>query len=81
MPVCASPRTASRGDEMSMQFVGDRVSIFTMLIDLYDSAEIVQWMTMPNKQLGGRTPEGMMSEGKYEEVYALVKQLSDGVYT
>lgn len=50
------------------------------LREIFGQAGAASWMVLPNEQLGNRTPNQLIEEGRKEEVIRLIDQLSSGAY-
>lgn len=46
----------------------------------YLPSQIMLWMASPNEQLDGRTPIGLVAEGRVDEVLAVIDRMDAGAY-
>lgn len=58
----------------------DTTDIVQELLKLYTLDEVDEWLNTPQELLGGRAPEGLIAEGRSDEVRALIRRINDGAY-
>lgn len=51
-------------------------TLLALLSTVYTPTEIFQWLTCPNDQLDGKTPERLLADGKYNQVRKLAVDLA-----
>lgn len=58
----------------------DRRDFMTRLLEYYSPPAAVEWMTVPHPQLNGSTPIAVWSQGRGDEVHAILDRLESDCY-
>lgn len=55
------------------------MSIYDQLLEFFEPADALLWLSLPHRLLGGRRPEDLIEQGDSSPVQGLIDQLRDGV--
>jgi hypothetical protein len=58
----------------------DATDLLKPLLHIYTLEELDIWLSSPHKLLGGRAPEGLIAEGRQDEVAVVIDQLVSGAF-
>lgn len=81
------PETLSRSDQgqtlpssEAQDVLRDLVSVVELLADLYDPADVREWLRSRQRLLEDRIPAHLIQQGRTEEVLRALRALLDGVH-
>lgn len=54
--------------------------MYSALSEFYEPKDVERWLKIPNKLLGNATPLARISQGREQEVWAVIASLQDGAF-